>query len=347
VLGDIRVRGAEEQADALAKRCGPGRALALAVNVTDSASIESAMHQVVRTYGGLDLLVSNAGVLHAGSVKTQPEQDFDLVTQVNYKGYFLCVQNTAPTATDPATGKSTLTHTEQVLEVDWAYDLTEDAAMAILPSLRAEIARSAGEQMLDEARVEIAALTAENARLRAEVKKWCDACGCSDEANMALRAEDAGVSALFIHGRTKLQEYSGIVDYAAIRSVKKAVRIPVIASGDIFSGQLAKKMLEETGCDGIVVARGALGNPWLFKEIHEFIKNGKIMPRPDKEAIKTVMLEHLDANVAFYGERNGVVVFRKFFTWYTKGLRKIRHLREKSSRIKKREEMAAIIQAIP
>lgn len=163
---------------------------------------------------------------------------------------------------------------------------------------------------------------------------------------IALRAEDAGVSALFIHGRTKLQEYSGAVDYAAVRNVKKSVKIPVIASGDIFSGQLAKKMFDETGCDGIAVARGALGNPWIFREINEFLKNGLLIERPDVEAIKTIMLEHLYANAAFYGERNGVVVFRKFFTWYTKGFRKIRHLREKSSRIKTREEMAGVIQSL-
>lgn len=160
---------------------------------------------------------------------------------------------------------------------------------------------------------------------------------------VALRAEDAGVSALFIHGRTKLQEYSGNVDYAEIRNVKKAMKIPVIASGDIFSGQLAKKMFDETGCDGIAIARGALGNPWIFKEIREFLKSGLIIERPEVEDIKKTILEHLDANVAFYGERNGVVVFRKFFTCYTKGFRKIRHLRQKSSRIKTREEMTNVV----
>lgn len=162
---------------------------------------------------------------------------------------------------------------------------------------------------------------------------------------VALLAEDAGVSALFIHGRTKVQEYSGDVDYAQIRNVKKALKIPVIASGDIFSGELAKKMLDETGCDGIAVARGALGNPWIFEEISEFLKK-RSAEKPDVEAIKEIMLEHLDANTDFYGERNGVVLFRKFFAWYTKGFRKIRHLREKSSRIKTREEMASVIQSL-
>lgn len=159
----------------------------------------------------------------------------------------------------------------------------------------------------------------------------------------ALYAQDAGISGLFIHGRTKQQGYSGSVDYNIIAKVKKALAIPVIASGDILSAQLAKKMFDQTGCDGLAIARGSLGNPWVFKEIREYLKTGKIVPKPAIEKIVKIMLEHLDASVVFYGERNGVVIFRKFFGWYTKGLRKIRPLREKSSRAKTREEMVGII----
>jgi tRNA-dihydrouridine synthase B len=162
---------------------------------------------------------------------------------------------------------------------------------------------------------------------------------------VALCAQEAGVAGLFVHGRTKAQGYSGSVDYAVIREVKKSLSIPVIASGDIFSAPLAKKMLDETGCDGLAIARGSLGNPWIFKEIKEFLKSGKIVLAPEiKEVVKT-MLEHLNASIAFYGERNGVVIFRKFFGWYTKGFRKIRPLREKSSRAKTKEELIEIIQS--
>lgn len=161
---------------------------------------------------------------------------------------------------------------------------------------------------------------------------------------VALYAQDAGVDALFIHGRTKTQGYSGNVDYGVIREVRKALSIPVIASGDIFSAQLAKKMFDETGCDGLAVARGALGDPWILKEIKEFLKTGKIIPRPSLVEIIKVMLTHLDASIDFYGERNGVVIFRKFFGWYTKGFRKVRPLREKSSRAKTKEEMVGIIE---
>ncbi len=161
---------------------------------------------------------------------------------------------------------------------------------------------------------------------------------------VGLAAEEAGVSAVFIHGRTKAQGYSGIVDYQAIREVKSSLSIPVIASGDVFSPVLAKKMLEETGCDGLIIARGALGNPWIFKEVKEFLKSGRMVDRPQPDEIIKVMLEHLEMNIDFYGEKNGVIIFRKFFSWYTKGFRKIRPLREESSRVKTKEAMAGIIE---
>src|SRR3989338_11498556 len=159
----------------------------------------------------------------------------------------------------------------------------------------------------------------------------------------ALFAQDAGISALFIHGRTKLQGYSGNVDYQIIRKVKEALVIPVIASGDIFTPELTKKMFDETGCDGVTIARGALGNPWIFKEANEFLKRGRVPARPGINVVADTMIEHLNSCVDFYGERNGVVIFRKFFGWYSKGFRKVRPLREKSSRAKTAEDMLNII----
>lgn len=161
---------------------------------------------------------------------------------------------------------------------------------------------------------------------------------------IALIAQDCGVNAVFLHGRTRAQGYSGQVDYNIIREVKQSLDIPLIASGDVLSSLLAKKMFDETGCDGLAIARGSLGNPWIFKEIKEYLKSGKVVNRPEKAEIAKVLREHLDSSLDFYGERNGVVIFRKFYIWYTKGLRKVRRLRERSSRAKTRLEVENIIQ---
>ncbi len=162
--------------------------------------------------------------------------------------------------------------------------------------------------------------------------------------DVALHAQDAGIDALFIHGRTKTQLYAGQVNYDVIRAVKKSLSIPVIGSGDIFSAPLAKKMFDETGCDAVLVARGSFGNPWIFKELAGYLKKGAVPESPQREEIARVMDEHLAANVAFYGERMGVVIFRKFFTWYVKGFRKTRSLKEKSSHAKTLSAMQAIIE---
>jgi len=137
---------------------------------------------------------------------------------------------------------------------------------------------------------------------------------------VALRAQDAGVSGLFIHGRTRIQGYRGEVDYRIIRTVKDALGIPVIAGGDALTPHLIKKLFQETGCDGVAVARGALGNPWIFPETAEYLESGTASFRPDVYDITRTMKEHLTLNTAFYGEKTGVVLFRKFFTWYTRGI---------------------------
>lgn len=163
---------------------------------------------------------------------------------------------------------------------------------------------------------------------------------------VSLYAQEAGIDALFIHGRTKFQGYSGSVDYNVIRQVKKALSIPVIASGDIFCVESIKKMFDETGCDAVIIARGALGNPWIFKDYISYIKTGKVNARPEISKIQKIMQGHLKSCVDFYGERIGIVKFRKFFTWYTIGRKKVRPLREKSSRAKTEQEMLQIINSL-
>ncbi len=135
-----------------------------------------------------------------------------------------------------------------------------------------------------------------------------------------LRAQDAGVQGITIHGRTKMQGYRGRVDYEIIRRVKESLGIPVIASGDAFTPDLIKNMFEETGCDGVSVARGALGNPWIFRETDALMKNGTLIPRPDVSEITGIMKKHLALITGYLGERIGVIHFRKFFKWYTKGM---------------------------
>lgn len=160
---------------------------------------------------------------------------------------------------------------------------------------------------------------------------------------VALHAEDAGVKGLFIHGRTRAQAYSGSVDYKIIRDVKEAINIPVIGSGDVFSPLHVKKMFNETGCDGVAIARGALGNPWIFRETTEFLKTDKLPQRPDIDEVSDIMTVHLRSIVKYYNPVMAPVVFRKFFAWYTKGFNGVKPLKERAFKAKTEDEMLALI----
>ncbi|MCU0665704.1 MAG: tRNA dihydrouridine synthase DusB [Candidatus Omnitrophica bacterium] len=165
-------------------------------------------------------------------------------------------------------------------------------------------------------------------------------------ADVALACQDAGVSCVFMHGRSRMQEYSGNVDYKIIKQTKKVLQIPLVASGDIFDARLAKKMFDETGCDGLAVARGALGNPWLFNQIGKYLDKGILIDQPKVEEIKKVMREHLDGCVKFYNAKPAVIIFRKFFVWYTKGLRDIRKIRQDAMSITSLDKMQKIIDGL-
>ncbi len=161
---------------------------------------------------------------------------------------------------------------------------------------------------------------------------------------IALHAEDAGIRALFIHGRTKTQGYSGTVDYGSIRMVKDALRIPVIASGDNINVSQVKKMFDITGCDGVTIARGSFGNPWIFSNLIQFFKDGSIGDMPCVNVRVEVMKHHLDLLVQHYGEQRALSIFHKFFIWYTKGIRKTRALRDKAFRIERMEDVMVLIE---
>lgn len=162
----------------------------------------------------------------------------------------------------------------------------------------------------------------------------------------ALYAEDAGVSALFIHGRTKIQGYSGTVDYRTIKDVKEALKIPVIASGDGVSLSFIRKMFDETGCDGVAVARGALGNPWIFREIIRFFQDGIFCEKPDINERIEMMKRHLNLLVQYYGEKKSASYFHKFFIWYTRGLSGMKPLRDKAFRTGSCEELFDAIEEL-
>jgi tRNA-dihydrouridine synthase B len=137
---------------------------------------------------------------------------------------------------------------------------------------------------------------------------------------IARIAQDAGISMLTVHGRTRADLYKGDAEYETIAAVKASVKIPVVANGDIATPEKARDVLAATGADAIMIGRAAQGRPWLFREIEHFLKTGERMPMPRIDEIQQVMNEHLEDHYAFYGEFTGVRTARKHIGWYTRGL---------------------------
>ncbi|MDD4881461.1 MAG: tRNA dihydrouridine synthase DusB [Gallionellaceae bacterium] len=133
-------------------------------------------------------------------------------------------------------------------------------------------------------------------------------------------AQESGIQALALHGRTRACAYTGEAEYDTIRAVKAEARIPIIANGDITSPEKAQYVLEHTGADAIMIGRAAMGRPWLFREIEHFLATGEHLPAPEVTEIHQIMLEHLDDLYRFYGEITGVRMARKHIAWYTRGL---------------------------
>ena len=160
---------------------------------------------------------------------------------------------------------------------------------------------------------------------------------------IARIAEEAGAAAVAVHGRTRQQYYSGKADWEIIRQVKEAVSIPVIGNGDVTSGESALKMMRETGCDGIMIGRGAQGNPWIFSELLEYEKTGVIPERPDISEIRDMMLRHARLLIDFKGDYLGIREMRKHVAWYTKGIKGSAKLRDEINRVESYSELEGLL----
>lgn len=171
--------------------------------------------------------------------------------------------------------------------------------------------------------------------------------GFNDESvnavEFAKMAEQSGAAAVAVHGRTREQFYSGKADWDIIRQVKEAVSIPVIGNGDIFTPQDAGRMMEETGCDGVMVARGAKGNPWIFGRIDHYLKTGEVLPKQGPEEVKQMILRHAELLVAFKGEYTAMREMRKHVSWYTAGYPHSAALRNEINLVETMEELTELV----
>lgn len=158
--------------------------------------------------------------------------------------------------------------------------------------------------------------------------------------------EEAGAAAVAVHGRTREQYYSGKADWDIIRQVKEAVSIPVIGNGDVTSPQNADELVKQTGCDGIMIARGAQGNPWIFSEMIHWEETGELPPRPDKDEVREMMLRHARLQLEYKGEFSGIREMRKHVAWYTKGLKGAARLREKVNALESLEELENLLTSL-
>ena len=151
--------------------------------------------------------------------------------------------------------------------------------------------------------------------------------------SVAKIAENAGIRAIAIHGRTRSQQYKGQAEFETIKAVKESVQIPVIANGDIDSPEKARAVLDFTGADALMIGRAAQGRPWIFREIAHFLKTGEILESPSRAEIGKILLSHLANLYDFYGEKTGLFVARKHIHWYTKGIAYAAEFRRKINQL--------------
>jgi nifR3 family TIM-barrel protein len=162
--------------------------------------------------------------------------------------------------------------------------------------------------------------------------------------DLARALEDAGVAAIFIHGRTRAQGFSGTVNLAGIRAVVQAVKgIPVIGNGDVTTPQAAKVMLKETGCAGVSIGRGAFYNPWIFQHTRTYLESGELPPEPRFEERVRVMCRHLDLMIEVFGEVHACRQFRKVAPWYTKQFGPAKEFNKRVVQVSSRAEFQEVL----
>lgn len=172
-----------------------------------------------------------------------------------------------------------------------------------------------------------------------------------DEAHVnaveiARIAEASGAAAVAVHGRTREQYYSGRADWEIIRQVKEAVNIPVIGNGDVTSPEAAEKMMETTGCDGVMIGRGAQGNPWIFRQILHWMETGEHEERPSLEEVKSMILRHARLLVEYKGEYTGIREMRKHAAWYTAGYPNSSKLRARVNEVENLRGLEVLIEQL-
>ena len=160
---------------------------------------------------------------------------------------------------------------------------------------------------------------------------------------VAKRMEDAGVSAITVHGRTREQYYSGEADWEIIRQVKNAVSIPVIGNGDVDSPRKAEKMMRETGVDGVMIARAARGNPWIFHQVIHYLETGEIISKAAPKEVYDMILRQMDLMVQYKGEYTGIREMRKHISWYTAGFPNSASLRRRINEVDTGDEMRELL----
>ena len=164
-------------------------------------------------------------------------------------------------------------------------------------------------------------------------------------AEIAKIIEDSGAAAVAVHGRTRQQFYSGEADWEIIRRVKEAVSIPVIGNGDVNSPERAKAIMDQTGCDGIMVGRAAQGNPWIFGQILHYLETGELLPKPTLEDVKQMIVRHAALQLKYKGEYTGIREMRKHVSWYTTGFPGSARLRAAVNEVETMEQLLEMVES--